>query len=139
MNVPNAPAAPPTARGSGPNALVLTVIGVVIFLVFAGCVVFAQIYHTPTPTYRQAMDKDNYAYNISSSMDGVWETKGSADDKPCRWMRLSKEWTGQSTIEAEAKALVDSGTVLPNQTERVRVHQGEYFVSWGCLPWLYID
>jgi hypothetical protein len=80
-----------------------------------------------------AMDKSGTYYRIHDNAAGAYETAGSdrSNGRPCNWVRST---TAPSTI---ATTIVE-GTVERGQHGMVTLQPGEYFVSYGCLPWRHV-
>ena len=74
------------------------------------------------------MDVDGTYYHVTDDGVGTWETTGSArtNGLPCTWTR---------TTAAPATIASTIAIGKTNQTARVTVRSGEYFVSYGCQPW----
>jgi hypothetical protein len=84
------------------------------------------------------MDKSGVYYHIHEDTAGVCETDGSADSRPCNWTRLAANWDHKQGIEDEYASFIGNGEVTAKEIARVTVKAGEYFVSYGCLPWRYV-
>lgn len=78
----------------------------------------------------QPMDVSGTYYHIFPESQGVWETTGSdrTNDNPCTWTRTSE-------VPSTIASTIAMGRIARNQTVRVRLRSGEYFVSYGCKPW----
>jgi hypothetical protein len=90
--------------------------------------VVSVVFHGPSGGDIAPMDKPGTYYHIDGSAAGTYETNGSNGAiGECIWQR----WRSPDDDRA-----VEVGTV--QQTTRVTLHAGEYFVSYGCLPWRYV-
>jgi hypothetical protein len=127
------PPAPNWSRSAAKKRKVWPWVLLGVFVLFFGaCTLFALAGSTGKDI--PAMDKDGTYYHIGDSAVGTYETQGSArtNGRPCNWVRLSAPTlTIENTIE--------EGKVQANETGRVTVKSGEYFVSYGCKPWRYVS
>lgn len=89
-------------------------------------------------TVPAVLDKDGTFYRLNAA---TFETGGSArgNGSPCSWERLSSDWDRNPSIDDTYRAFLARGDVASGQVSRVSVDDGQYFVSWGCLPWRHVD
>lgn len=77
-----------------------------------------------------AMDADGTPFHLTNTAVGVWETAGSVrSDTPCSWTR-------STATPATFDNLIDVGR--SEGATRVSVQDGDWFVSYGCMPWHHV-
>ncbi len=109
----------------------------VLVLFFGGCTVLVLIGGV-SEKWKPVLDKNGTYYHVNAGTDGTYETQGSNRSpnangviRPCTWTRLrAPDDTIENTIEM--------GKVEANETGRVTLESGEYFVFYGCHPWHYV-
>ncbi len=87
---------------------------------------------------KSVLDRGGVYYHVNPGSGGTYETRGSNRTpnangviRPCTWSRLTAPaLTIENTIEM--------GKVEANETGRVTLKSGEYFVFYGCHPWRYV-
>lgn len=113
----------PSGMGMAGKIAVTVLVGM---LALAAWVVFGR--HGIDRTRTNMAESGTY-YRIDSG--GSYETDGTdaaTNSRICNWVRTS---TSPATLDS----VIASGSVLAGQHGMVTVSGGEYFVSYGCLPW----
>jgi len=84
--------------------------------------------------------KNGVYYHVDAESEGLWETQGSTlmRGRFCTW-QIHDGVPYSESISDLAETLVDSGRADYGESAVVALHEGEYLVSWNCLPWTKID